>query len=194
MKKKFQFQMNRKDFSDVIFPVFRHQQVPPLLRALPWFRTAVRRSSKVLSAAVKDGPPGVTYSSSLQLVFCLHLSPPVSLSLSLPQPRAKNLQFFASSCYVLAQSVSSPTSFFYLTNEHFKRVTFTDPFSLKTPDWAVCPVPSSVTYSFTVEHCNVIVGLFVTFLHSLLSFLRTGILVLYIFVLTVPRYKSFQKK
>lgn len=119
---------------------------------------------------------------------------PVSLSLSLPQPRAKNLQFFASSCYVLAQSVSSPTSFFYLTNEHFKRVTFTDPFSLKTPDWAVCPVPSSVTYSFTVEHCNVIVGLFVTFLHSLLSFLRTGILVLYIFVLTVPRYKSFQKK
>lgn len=139
MKKKFQFQMNRKDFSDVIFPVFRYQQVPPLLRALPWFRTAVR-SSKFLSAAVKGGPPWATYSSSLQL----HLLPPPlpsqSLCLSLPQPRAKNLQFFASSCYVLAQSVSSPTSFFYLTNEHFKRVTFTGEPSLKTPDWAVCPV------------------------------------------------------
>lgn len=120
MKKKFQFQVSRKDYSDVILPGFRYKQVPPLLRAFPCFLTKVGSNSKVLSAAVKGSPPWATYSSSLQALLLPPLLP--AQSLSLPQPHAKNLQFFAisCSCHVLARRGPSPTSFFYWINEYFK--------------------------------------------------------------------------
>lgn len=156
--------MSQKDYSDVILPGFRYKQVPPLLRAFPCFPTTVRSNSKALSAAVKGSLPWATYSSSLQP----HLLPPPlpAQSLSLPQPHAKNLQFFAisGSWHVLAQRVPSPTSFFSWTNEYFK-----GSLSLGTLPWklqtGLCASYPLLLHTHSLDSTAMLsVGLLVSFL------------------------------
>lgn len=146
MKKKLQFQMNWKDWSDVIVPMFRLKQVTCLHMALPWFPMAVRRKARVLSLAVKGSSPRTTYSPGSSSISCLLLSPP---SLSVSVSLAILFHFILLPC--TCTKCSQPhIFFFYLTNKYFKRVTFTGEPSLKTPDWDVRPVCSSVSHSFTV--------------------------------------------
>lgn len=82
-----------------------------------------------------------------------------------------------------------PSFFFHLTNKYFKGHFLWD-LPCKLQDRAIL---FNNFHSFTVWH-YITVSFYVSSPHSILCFLRAGAMLLCIFVLMLPSYRSFQTK